>query len=324
MKTHMTDPANFSETSLPIALVERETGVSKDALRVWERRYGFPNPTRGASGERMYPAAQVEQLRIIKRLLDDGHRPGRTVGLTLPVLKSLSGASPLQRGGESTVVSADVEQCTALVRGNDVVGLRRQLAHVLVTRGLVRCIDELIAPLNVAIGDSWMRGEIEVFQEHAYSQAVSALLRGAIDLVPHLHALGRPRVLLTTLTNEPHALGLLMAEAILALEGCECLSLGTETPVVDICNAAVIHRIDVVALSFTGVIGTRQMAQGVARLRQGLPASTEIWVGGQFALVNRKHFPQARIVGTLDSVQQQVHAWRAAHPQPTVRADAAE
>ncbi|WP_309246766.1 MerR family transcriptional regulator [Ramlibacter montanisoli] len=44
-----------------IAAVERDTGLSKDTLRIWERRYGFPQPLRDALGERTYPAEQVEK-----------------------------------------------------------------------------------------------------------------------------------------------------------------------------------------------------------------------------------------------------------------------
>ena len=43
-------PIPSSETGLPIAAVERETGLAKDTLRVWEKRYGFPQPLRDASG----------------------------------------------------------------------------------------------------------------------------------------------------------------------------------------------------------------------------------------------------------------------------------
>ena len=32
--------------ALNISAVERETGLSKDVLRMWERRYGFPTPAR--------------------------------------------------------------------------------------------------------------------------------------------------------------------------------------------------------------------------------------------------------------------------------------
>lgn len=34
-------------TLLSIAAVERDTGLTKDTLRVWERRYGFPTPRAG-------------------------------------------------------------------------------------------------------------------------------------------------------------------------------------------------------------------------------------------------------------------------------------
>ena len=67
---------------LSIAAVERETGISKDTLRVWERRYGFPRPERNAFGERTYPAEQVARLRLIHRLMDQGMRPGRIFALS--------------------------------------------------------------------------------------------------------------------------------------------------------------------------------------------------------------------------------------------------
>ena len=60
----------MNEISFTIANVEKETGLSKDTLRMWERRYGFPAPERDPGGDRVYPAAQVERLRLIKRLID--------------------------------------------------------------------------------------------------------------------------------------------------------------------------------------------------------------------------------------------------------------
>ena len=48
---------------MSIAAVERDTGLSKDTLRIWEKRYGFPLPTRDTQGERCYPMEQVERLR---------------------------------------------------------------------------------------------------------------------------------------------------------------------------------------------------------------------------------------------------------------------
>ena len=72
-----------------IGVVERETGIGKDTLRVWERRYGFPLPVRCEGEDRLYPENQVEQLRLIKRLLDSGMRPARVVGLGVVELNAL-------------------------------------------------------------------------------------------------------------------------------------------------------------------------------------------------------------------------------------------
>jgi DNA-binding transcriptional MerR regulator len=72
----MDEPLSAQEPTLSIAAVERDTGLSKDTLRVWERRYGFPAPTRDAIGERLYGRADLQKLRMLKRLLDAGHRAG--------------------------------------------------------------------------------------------------------------------------------------------------------------------------------------------------------------------------------------------------------
>lgn len=60
-----------------IGAIAQEISVTKDTLRVWERRYGFPRPLRSAGGERLYPQEQVSKLRLVMRLPDAGHRPSK-------------------------------------------------------------------------------------------------------------------------------------------------------------------------------------------------------------------------------------------------------
>ena len=114
------------------------------------------------------------------------------------------------------------------------------------------------AALTVAVGEAWLDGRIAVYEEHLYSEAVQSVLRSA--LVPFQAGLEAhaPRVLLTTVPGEAHGLGLLMAEALMTLESCRCLSLGTQTPIADIVAAAAAHRIDVVALSFAQSLAGRR------------------------------------------------------------------
>jgi hypothetical protein len=81
-----------------------------------------------------------------------------------------------------------------------------------------------------------MRGQIEVFEEHLYTETLQRVLRNALASLPQRAE--PPRVLLTTFPAELHGLGLLMAEGMLALEGAACTSLGTQTPIRDIARAA--------------------------------------------------------------------------------------
>ena len=78
---------------------------------------------------------------------------------------------------------------------------------------------------------------------------------------------GRPRVLMTTFPGEHHQLGLLMAQALLSLEGARCISLGTQTPIFDIVMASESHRADIVALSFSAAYPAVQVADGLEELR---------------------------------------------------------
>ena len=159
-----------------------------------------------------------------------------------------------------------------------------------------------------ALPISWLGGDLQVFEEHLYTEVLQGVLSNAIATVPH--AAGAPRILLTTLPQEEHGLGLLMAEALLSLEGARCISLGVETPVADIVRAAVSQRADVVALSFSAAYSTRQMLSGLEQLRLALPAATDIWAGGTAAMLVRRAPENVTILGSLDSIRAALAGWR--------------
>src|SRR5512144_2369245 len=79
MRWTMNKPSEIPGMVFDISSAERETGLSKDVLRMWERRYGFPKPGRDDNGERQYTVAEVAKLRAIKRLMDVGTRPGKII-----------------------------------------------------------------------------------------------------------------------------------------------------------------------------------------------------------------------------------------------------
>lgn len=296
-------------TDVNIASAERATGLSKDTLRVWERRYGFPTPHRDTAGERLYPLAQIERLRLLKRLVDAGERPGRLMGLAQEELEARLQALP-RAAAETEPARAAVDEYIDILKSHDVDRLRRQLGRAREHLGLARFVTEVVAPLNTRVGDGWMRGQLQVFEEHLYTESIQVLLREAIARLP-VHADAHPRVLLTTFTQEPHGLGLLMAEALLSLEGARCISLGTATPIWDIVLAAAAQRAEVVALSFSGCMNPNQIVGGLAELRAKLPPAVELWAGGAAPALHRRPVAGVRPIAMIDSVREELTSWRA-------------
>lgn len=306
----MHDRKNALTQRLPIAAVERDTGLSKDTLRVWERRYGFPRPERDGAGDRSYPLEQVARLHAIRRLMDAGHRPGRIVALAPDALQALldaTPAAPLAAGAAPAL-----ENYLALIGQHDVHKLRRAFSQDLLRLGLVAFVTQLVAPLNTAVGEAWMQGRFQVFEEHLYTECLTGVLRHAIAGIASPQGRGAPRVLLTTVPQEAHGLGLLMVEALLALEGCHCLSLGPQTPLADIARAAQVHDADIVALSFTAVQSPHAVLAALRTLRRQLPPRTALWVGGQCPVLYQRTLAGVLALQAISALPAEVARWRSA------------
>lgn len=306
-------PGAREKLAVNIAAVERDTGLSKDTLRVWERRYGFPAPERDSSGQRVYTGADVQKLRLAKRLLDFGYRPGKILAQPPERLQQMAEAASPRSGQrpEAPREEADVEGLLHLVQQHRVEELRRQLGQALLRVGLAQFVAGIVAPLNARIGAAWSRGKLEVFEEHLYSESVQGILRIAISGIPR-PGVNPPPVLLTTFPRESHGLGLLMAEAFFALEGCRCISLGVQTPVPDIVRAAIKQNVDIVALSFSDSMNANLAAAGIAELRAQLPPKFEVWVGGSCAALERRPVDGVVRLRLLTDIGPALTRWRKA------------
>lgn len=298
----------MSKPSLNIAAVERDVGLSKDVLRVWERRYGFPTPDRDAHGERQYPLDQVERLRLIKRLMDQGQRPGRLMAASMDDLNALASARPSAHLSREEVDAGALDGMISLIKKHDAVGYSQALQQRLARQGLQRFVQDTMAPLTAMIGQAWEEGNVEVYEEHLFTELSSRVLRQAIANVAGGQT---PRVLLTSLPEEPHGLGLLMVEGVLSIEGAHCIPLGTQMPMLSITDAARAHRADVVALSFSAAFPARLAPSLLTQLRGLLPGTVALWAGGS-GVARLAPLEGIHSFTSLQTIQAAVANWRAA------------
>ncbi len=293
---------------LPIASVERETGLPKDTLRVWERRYGFPTPARDANGERLYAPTQVQRLTQIKRLMDRGHRPGKLLALEDADLVGLDEARP------NVLAASDAPQLDSwmhLVTTHDSEALQRQFYREMAKRGLAGFVQDIVAPLITRVGEAWSRNELGIFEEHLFSQHLEKMFRTVLANMSSQD--GSPRVLLTTLSGEEHTMGLLMVEALMVVEDVYPVLLGPQTPIDEIVRAAQIKQVDAVCLSFSSAYSPTLSAQGLRELRQLLPAGIELWAGGYGVKAIRKPIDGVCLMPEFQDLFDCLEKWRIEH-----------
>src|SRR5947209_9428649 len=64
--------SELAGSDLSIGEIANRSGVAVGTLRMWESRYGFPDPQRLASGHRRYTELDLERVRTVIRARDDG------------------------------------------------------------------------------------------------------------------------------------------------------------------------------------------------------------------------------------------------------------
>ncbi len=292
-----------NEAQFSIRVTSRLTSIELDTLRMWERRYAFPRPDRTRGGSRVYSKADIEALRLIRRALDRGYRPGEVVGKPIDELTHLVRVASETSSPARTESSTIATILRALGR-DDVALLRAELRQAAVMLGPKRFLAEVAHPVCVRVGELWAEGKLEVRHEHLMSDCLSAQLR--VMMSAYDERVGAPRVLLSTLPDELHGLGLAMAQVYLAASQVTPICLGVNTPREQIVKAARGHAADAVGLLVTEASDLKATKSHIRWMLRELPSRVQIWVGGAGGAALGIENDAVRIVGTWDQMDEAI------------------
>ncbi|HEX2873181.1 MAG TPA: MerR family transcriptional regulator [Polyangiaceae bacterium] len=281
-----------------IKVVSELTGLQMGTLRAWERRYGFPKPTRReGSNRRVYSNEQIERLRSVAQALERGYRPGDVIPLDPAGLQALLENDSPARGAPGGRAIADVQALIALLLRDEVRRIEDELRLAAAAMGPKRFVTELAQPLAQAVGQAWAAGTLAIRQEHVMTECLTTQLRGMLAAQPD--ADGSPTIVLATLPGETHTLGLQMVAVYVAFSAAKPRLLGANTPPEQLIAAAEALGARVVGIALTPaadlVVGRRELQ----RLARGLPLSVALWVGGG----------GARALGQVSARIQPVDSW---------------
>jgi methanogenic corrinoid protein MtbC1 len=279
-------PAMPSRAGYSIAAVSKLTGVSCHALRVWERRYGFPVPDRSASGHRRYAQEQVRVLRYLAALAIAGPSIGELIGEFQAGKLEIRGDG----GAKAEAKSMSTPVVDRLFEG-DVASAEALIDRVAEQVSTFELIERVIEPAMVDVGERWFRGECQVYQERCATASLLARLWQMIDRARRANPDPARSVLVGAVQGDLHEGGVLMVSLALELAGWRAVPMGVNLPIEEYRKAIESWRPDALALSFVLSRNINKRFQELSKIR-----SVPIFVGGR-SIVN--HQSLARRYGLI-------------------------
>lgn len=210
------------------------SGVNVPLLRAWERRYGIVAPARTDGGYRLYDDAAIDRLRAMRVLVDDGMSPRQAadqVAAAAPDELSAivgSGTSDAEPAGDA---ASAVEAFVAAAARIDGRAIARAVDELFAAGSFERAIEDRVFPALSALGDAWMRGEVDVAGEHAASAAIVRRLSLAFEAAASVSADGDRPILVGLPPGAHHEVAPLAFATAVRRAGLPVVYLGTDVPV---------------------------------------------------------------------------------------------
>jgi MerR family transcriptional regulator, light-induced transcriptional regulator len=292
----------------PIGLVADWTGLSQEVLRVWERRYAAVEPARADGGQRLYSDADVERLRLLRRATQGGRSIGGVARLPLAELARVVREDEEARASREAVreppgPEVDVAEAIALAGRLDAEGLEALLRRSAAVAGAPAFLERMVAPFLHAVGEAWHAGQLSPAHEHMATGVVQRVVIGVLGQMSRPE--GAPVFLVAGPAGDRHGMGALLAAAVAAAERWRVIYLGPDLPARDIARAAVDSGARTVGLSVVYVEDRERIVSEVRDVRDRLPASVPLLVGGAgaAALEGELEHPGTRVLDDLDALR---------------------
>ena len=157
--------------------VVKLTGIPKQTLHAWERRYRAVVPQRQESNRRVYSRGRSVSMRLLKEL-----SMAASVSAILRIWIHLVLKRSWQRAGEQDVLSTS--ELLDIIEAFDQEALDRKLTDFFLARGPIALVQDMVLPTLREIGDRWEKNSLSTIAEHLFSASARNLLGLALNQGP--------------------------------------------------------------------------------------------------------------------------------------------
>jgi DNA-binding transcriptional MerR regulator/methylmalonyl-CoA mutase cobalamin-binding subunit len=253
--------------SYRIKTVEKLTGISRNTITAWERRYSLIQPTRDASGYRAYSEEDIARLRRVKGLIDQGYQIGEVLTMLAETAPpKVDDTERLVEELRTRLLDVDREGAQRVVRQMRHLAAADQLEHV-------------YSPVMREIGELWEDGKASIGQEHFATAFVRDQLLQSLRDLDQGPRRGTPAIC-AGFPGEDHELGLLTVAIHLALEGHRVTYLGANMPAEDLAQLMIDQPARVVCSSLLLPRPAREIIEWAHHIRDHTAPHVVIAIGG--------------------------------------------
>lgn len=223
--------SDFDRPSYNIKAVAQMVGVLPVTLRAWERRYGFPSPSRGGQGYRLYSEHDLQTLRWLKSQLDSGVNIGQAAQQLHQMQQT--GKDPVSdehlRNGQSLSLADLSTRLLANLKQYNSQSAVDVLRQGLTLYGIEEVFSGLFDPIITQAEASGLEGiafstDQQYIIEFFHEQLLSLL---AVTIKPFRAG----AVIAGCMPGEFHQLSLLMLVIMLRMRGWNVIYLGANTTI---------------------------------------------------------------------------------------------
>ena len=274
--------------------VSKLTGLSKDVIRVWERRFGLLKPTRGANRYRNYSDEDVMMLRYLKEQLDGGASIGELAKLGREELVTRARASAPPAAVVENMFGRLVRELVSTLNPLDRVTFERRLNGAVAVVPFDEALQGILLPLQEQVGQLWHDGHVGIAVEHYVTSQIQQKIFSAMNQLP-VAEFGAS-VVVACPPGEEHDIAALAVAYQCRVRGCRVYYLGANVPIAELVKLCREVKPDLTILSFPIVRSEDKVTELIQTLVQDVSILSDVAVGGHGALAIRDRFVNSGIV----------------------------
>jgi len=273
--------------------VAKLTGLSKDVIRVWERRFGLLKPTRGANRYRNYSDEDVALLRFLKEQLDAGGSIGELSKLGREELLGRARASAPHVSFVDNTFSRLLRELLSTLTPFDRVIFEKRLNGAVAVVPFEEALHGILLPLQEQVGQLWHEGQVNVALEHYVTKQIQQKIFSAMNQLP-VAEFGA-KVVVACPPGEEHDIAALAVAYRCRVRGCRVYYLGANVPIASLANFCGKVNPDLTIMSFPLALSEVNATELVQALTHEVVPASRLAVGGHGALAMRNIFNGSHI-----------------------------